>query len=263
VHGMDERRKVSAQELVDINGQFAEIFRRIGEGSLSASDVSEALEKVIETLTALPDSTLALDRFTPPVDQVENFRKWSQLFNTVWTSDDIDRLTTDIPDFDNSEPLIPMTLCWTLSSLASSIDAKIEVMKHVYGADKVHVTSKLNSDAKHTSVISGGPPFEPNRLWWQLIDLGANRFKAPNEIPAATAAGCEVFDVICQHPIYVSQQDGWETPFLDLPGLSVKVRGFTGPDTPDATGGPSGKVAVHVNWEGSVFPDHAEPVREV
>jgi hypothetical protein len=207
------------------------------------------------------NSELIPDRFTSPKVQIENLRTWSHLLESSWTDDVLERLASDVPEFDEDQPLIPLTLCWTFSTLAASIDAKIDVMRLVYGRDRVYVTRKFNPDSKHTSIISGAPPFEPDRLWWQLIDLGANRFKAPNQVPAATAAGCEIFDVICQHPIYVGQQDGSETPYLDLPGLSVKVRGFTGPDTPDTTGGPNGRIAVHVNWEGAVHPDHAEPVR--
>jgi hypothetical protein len=62
--------------------------------------------------------------------------------------------------------------------------------------------------------------------------------------------------------VYVGQQDGSDTPYLDLPGLSVKVRGIPGPDTPDAVGTPGGDLSVHVRWAGSVYPDHAEPVLE-
>lgn len=261
MHVDAEAPKVSIQELADISQQFADVLQGIADGQLVARDVRQALQAIIGT-SALPAEVLARDRFTPPQAQVENLRRWSQLIDSAWMSDQFDRLVTDIPTFDDEELLIPLTLCWTLNTLASTIDAKIQVMRHVYGRDRVVVTSKFNPDSKHTRIVNGGPKFEGNRLWWQLIDLGANRFKAPNQIPAETAAGCEVFDVICQHPIYVGQQDGSETPFLDVPGLSVKVRGVSGSETPDAVGGPTGGVAVHVNWEGSVYPDHAEPVRE-
>lgn len=252
---------VSVQELVDLNQQFAAVVRGVGSGVLAASDVRKALQDVTGVVGLQP-SFLARDRFTPPEAQIAKLRDWHHLLGPVWTDEQLDRLASGIPTFDDQEPLIPLTLCWTLNSLASSIDAKIEVMRHVYGPDRVYVTGKFNPDSKHTKVVTGGPTFVPNRLWWQLIDLGANRFKAPNQVPVATAAGCEVFDVICQHPIYVSQQDGSKTPYLDLPGLSVKVRGSSGQETPDVTGGAAGGVALHVNWEGSVYPDHAEPVRE-
>jgi hypothetical protein len=260
LHANAEDPRVSVQELVDISRQFAEVIQGIGDGSLVASDVRNALREIIGTTTPRA-SALARDRFTLPEAQIANLRLWNELLDKVWTNEQLDRLASEVPKFDDHEPLIPLTLCWTLDSLSSSIDAKIEVMRHVYGVNRVYVTNKFNPDSKHTRIVSGGPTFKPNRLWWQLIDLGANRFKAPNQVPVATAAGCEVFDVICQHPVYVGQQDGSETPYLDLPGLTVKVRGLGGPETPDATGG-AGGVAVHVNWEGSVYPDHAEPVRE-
>jgi hypothetical protein len=258
-----ERSSATVQDVVAITGQFSEVIRAIGDGTLLASDVRLSLQGLLvsTSLSAMPAAP-ERHRFALPEAQIANLRHWNLLLDAGWTDEEFDRLASEVPSFNEHEPLIPLTLCWTLSSLAASIDAKIDVMRHVYGADKVHVTSKFNPDSKHTRIVSGGPLFEPDRLWWQLIDLGANRFKAPNQVPAATAAGCEVFDVICQHPIYVSQQDGTETPYLDLPGLSVKVRGLNGPNTPDAAGGPEGGIAVHVNWEGSVYPDHAEPVRE-
>lgn len=250
-------------EIVHINGQFAEIVKLIGKGELEASEVSRVLGALIAgTVETEGDAELPQFRFSSPSEQIASLRTWNRLLGSVWTDERIDRAAASVPTFAGDEPLIPLTLCWTLGSLAASIDAKIDIMRHVYGSDKVIVTRKFNPDEKHTTVVKGGPAFVPHRLWWQLIDLGANRFKAPNQVPVATAAGCEIFDVFCQHPIYVKQQDGLDTPYLDLPGLSVKVRGMAGPDTPNAAGDATGNVAVHVNWEGTVYPDHAEPVRE-
>lgn len=259
----DEHQVVAIRDLVDLSSRFSEIIERVGDGRLIATDVRQAFEQILKRTAAPPaPAPLARDRFTSPEAQISKLKSWSQLINSAWTDEQLERAASDIPEFDEGEPLIPLTLCWTLSTLAASIEAKVTIMRHVYGADRVYVSRNFNFDSKHTTTVSGGPTFGPNRLWWQLIDLGANRFKSPSQVPVATAAGCEIFDVICQHPIYMSQQDGSATPFLDLPGLSVKVRGVSGPDTPDAIGGPGGNVEVHLNWEGTVYPDHAEPVRE-
>jgi hypothetical protein len=249
------------EEIVHVSEQFAEIIKLIGKGELEARDVSEMLEVLIEGGTPLVLQPSG-DRFATPLEQVAKLREWNRMLGHPWTDEEIDRAGADIPAFPTDEPLVPLTLCWTLGSLASSIDAKIDIMRHVYGIDKVVVTRSFNPDEKHTSVVRGGPAFVPHRLWWQLIDLGANRFKAPNQVSPSVAAGVEVFDVFCQHPIYVGQQDGLDTPYLDLPGLTVKVRGMAAPDTPNAAGDAYGNVAVHVHWEGTIYPDHAEPVRE-
>ncbi len=211
---------------------------------------------------AVLDSPATKARYTSPAGQLANLRGWNRLLGHLWADDELERASRSIPNLSNEELLVPLTLCWTLGTLASTIDAKLVIMRHVYGDGMVVVTGKFKPDRKHTSIVVGGPEFKPDRLWWELIDLGANRRKAPNQVPPETAAGSEIFDVICQHPIYVSQQDGGETPYLDLPGLSVKVRGMSGPDTPDAAGGSTGQVDIGVHWEGSVYPDHAEPVRE-
>jgi hypothetical protein len=70
--------------------------------------------------------------------------------------------------------LIPLTLCWTPETLAASIDAKLAIVRNVYGRDKVFITRDFQTDAKHTSNVAGAPEFAPNRVWWQLIDLGSN-----------------------------------------------------------------------------------------
>ena len=251
------------EEVAHVTGQFADIVKLIGTEMLAADAVSVAFQDIIDSAATGPRAPASVrDRFTSPEFQVANLRDWNRRFDLNWSEAQIEDVANDVPEFSDLEPLIPLTLCWTLGSLATTIDAKLEIARYVYGNDKVYITRDFRTDSKHTSVVRGGPAFEPWRLWWQLIDLGANRLKAPNQVPVGTAAGIEIFDVICQHPVYVTQQDGLDTPYLDLPGLSVKIRGIAGPDTPDAAGGPEGDVAVRVRWEGGVHPDFAEPVRE-
>jgi hypothetical protein len=253
----------SIEDLIRINRQCAEIISLLGKDALEASAVERALQDIIDGMgdDAVTYQTAQL-RFTSPEEQISNLHEWNELLGSVLATEQIDAASTEIPSFDGEEPLIPLTLCWTLDTLATSIDTKLAIVQHVYGRDKVFITRDFQTDAKHTSNVTGAPEFAPNRVWWQLIDLGSNMRLAPNEVPAAIAAGCEIFDVICQHPVYVGQQDGGDTPYLDLPGLSVKVRGRRGTDTPDVTGGPGGGVVIHVNWSGTIYTDHAEPVRE-
>jgi hypothetical protein len=96
------------------------------------------------------------------------------------------RQEDEVPQYCDDEPLVPLTLCWTLVTLAQSIDTKLEIIREVYGTDRVSITRDFKTDAKHTSMVSGSPQFEPHRLWWQLIDLGANRFMAPTKCPVRT-----------------------------------------------------------------------------
>jgi hypothetical protein len=249
--------------IVAVKRQCDEIHRGVARGVLDSSDVQRALQAIIDTApTAQPSEELTRGRFTLPEQQVANVRVWNDKFELNLSDRQLGLILEEIPPFSKNAPLLPLTLCWTLGTLASTIDAKLEIIRLVYGAEKVSVTRDFKTDAKHTTLISGAHAFDANRIWWQLIDVGANRFKAPSQVPADKAAGFEIFDVVCQHPIYMGEQDGSFTPFLDLPGLSVKVRGMPGPDTPDAVGDAKGQVAVHVRWEGGVYPDHAEPVRE-
>ncbi|HEV3212499.1 MAG TPA: hypothetical protein VGZ03_03790 [Acidimicrobiales bacterium] len=254
----------STEDLVRVSRLCAEVIELLGKGDLEPSAVDRALQDLIDggAVEAVTYQTAQL-RFTSPEEQISNLTKWNEsLLASALTTEQIELASAEVPSFDGEEPLIPLTLCWTLGSLEASIDAKLEVIQSAYGADMVFVTRDFQTDAKHTTIVIGAPRFAPNRVWWELIDLGANRRVAPSDVPAATAAGCEVLDVICQHPVYVGQQDGRDTPYLDMPGLSVKVRGRRGTDTPDVTGGPDGGVTIHVAWSGTIYTDHAEPVRQ-
>jgi hypothetical protein len=250
-------------EVVQINEACVEIIKRIANGTLDPVEVRQALKEIIASSSRRPSVPVHdSSRFTDPAEQVANLRRWNGPFGLGWTDQQLVAMEGAVPQYSDEEPLIPLTLCWTLGTLAQSIDAKLQIIRDVYGTDRVSITRDFKTDAKHTSMVSGSPMFVPYRLWWQLIDLGANRFIAPNEVAGADAAGFEIFDVLCQHPEYVGEQDGNETPYLDLPGLSVRVRGMPGPDTPDAVGSADGSVAVRVRWEGGTYTDHAEPVRE-
>jgi hypothetical protein len=253
----------SIEDVVRINRQCAEIISLLGKDALKASTVERALQDIIDGMGADPATyQTALLRFTSPEEQISNLYEWNDLLGSVLASDQIEAAAAEVPAFDCEEPLIPLTLCWTLDTLSASIDAKLAIVRYAYGRDNVFITRDFQTDAKHTTNVTGAPKFIPNRVWWQLIDLGSNLRIAPHKVPAAVAAGCEIFDVICQHPVYVGQQDGGDTPYLDLPGLSVKVRGRRGTETPDVRGGPGGGVTVHVNWSETIYTDHAEPVRE-
>lgn len=253
----------SIDQVVQVSEACLEIIKGIAGGTLDPVEVHLALKEIIASSSA-PPSVPKPDgsRFTDPSEQVANLRRWNGSFDLGWTELQMDALVGAVPQYSDEEPLVPLTLCWTLGTLAQSIDTKMRIIREVYGADRVSITRDFRTDSKHTSMVSGSPRFEPFRLWWQLIDLGANRHMAPNQVSGADAAGLEIFDVLCQHPEYVGQQDGAETPYLDLPGLSVKVRGKPGHDTPDAVGNADGSVAVRVRWEGGTYTDHAEPVRE-
>lgn len=255
-------RLTSNDDLARLTRQFAQIIELLGTGVLDVSDVERAFQDVVDG--GVPEVTYQSSqlRFASPEQQVANLLEWNEsLLGSALAASQIERVGAEVPAFDGEEALIPLTLCWTLGTLSTSIDAKLDVLREVYGRRKVFITRDFQTDEKHTTNVIGAPAFVPNLVWWQLIDLGSNRRSAPIDVSAAIAAGCEIFDVICQHPVYVSEQDGDVTPYLDLPGLNVKIRGRRGKDTPDISGGPRGEVSIHVNWSGSVYTDHAEPVR--
>jgi hypothetical protein len=73
----------------------------------------------------------------------------------------------------------------------------------------------------------GAPEFVPDHVWWQIVDLGANSELTPDQVPVADPAGVEVFDNVCQHKRYVGLQDGNRIPYLDVPGIRLKMDGMS------------------------------------
>jgi len=260
----------TAQDIVSLDGQAHEILKRVGNGSLEVVDVRRGLQLIIEKRLGEPSAPgRAAARFISPTAQVSNLWSWNREFGWGFTQEQIAAAAAAIPAFFpafvGDRPLVALTLCWTLGALKETLDAKLAVLRQVYGEDKVMVSVDFKTDAKHTFLPGGAPKFVPNHIWWQVIDLGANRRLPPDRVPAAVAAGTEVFDVACQHKVYISQHDGSDTPYLDVPGIRVRdrVQGESGLYAPRICGDSDGIIRVGVHWASFDYSiDSAEPVRE-
>ena len=219
--------------------------------------------RVLAHAGQLPDTGYVPDRFTSPAEQVSHLLQWNREFGLGFTEDQIVAAEAAVPAFAGDRPLVALTLCWTLGTLEKTVNAKLTIMRHVYGEDKVFVSPSFKTEAEHTSLVEGAPEFVPNHIWWQVIDLGASRDKAPDQVPAATAAGIEVFDVACQHPVYVRQHNGDDTPYLGIPGIrvEVKLQAKSGPCAPYVHGYSIGYVEVGVRWADETDSNYATPVR--
>jgi hypothetical protein len=209
------------QRLID-NWDLVEMLLEI-----DAKDVDrQVFKQLLDGTISSEAQSLLRQRFTSPEQQVYNLRNWNERAGRYFSEEQLDAVLAEIPEFDRSQPLVALTLCWTQNTLEQTVAAKIEIMQWVYGADKVLLSDHLK-EIKEGNVYlpDGAPEFVANRLWWEITDLGANCDKAPDQVAPAIAAGTQLFDVACQHPVYIQQHNGGDTPYLDVPGLRVKVPG--------------------------------------
>jgi len=248
--GQQVRQFIEAGDLVKM--MLIQALHKVDRGEFT---------RVLAHAGQLSDSSSAADRFTSPGEQIGNLWMWNRYFKRGFTQEQVIAARATVPAFVWDRPLVALTLCWTLGTLEDTLGAKLAIMRHVFGEDKVFVSPSFKTDAEHSFLVSGAPEFVPNRLWWQVIDLGANRDKAPDQVPAATAAGTEVFDVACQHPVYVRQHNDHDTPRLEIPGIRVEVPGEWRRCAPYVHGYSIGYVEVGVDWAENARPGYAEPIR--
>ena len=248
--GQQVRQFIEAGDLVKM--MLIQALHKVDRGEFT---------RVLAHTGQLSDSSDTPERFTSPGEQIRKLWMWNRYFKRGFTQEQVIAARAAVPAFAWDQPLAALTLCWTLGTLEDSLHAKLAIMRHVYGEDKVFVSPSCKTE--HTFLVDGAPEFVPNRLWWQVIDLGANRDKAPDEIPAATAAGTEVFDVACQHPVYVRQHNDHDIPRLEIPGIRVKVPGEWRwrRCAPYVYGYSIGYVKVGVRWADEIDSNYAEPVR--
>lgn len=245
-------------------GQQVEFHRILSKAGLSAEDAAQIIANPdlgkawVDDLRERLGLKLFHGRYTPPERQLANLRAWAghyfrpEQFDDAWAA---------LPPFVWGRPLVPLTLCWTKNTLEQTVTAKTEIMRTVYGQDKLYVSGHLNQLANGDVYLpEGAPEFMPNHLWWEVIDLGANRGTAPDQIDPRVAAGTQVFDVAIQHPAYIRQHNGGDTPYLDVPGLRVKVPGESEPYALYVRGGSDGRLSVSVPLTGYAGMSYAEPV---
>ena len=205
-------------------------------------------------------SILTPTGFTPVELQVAQFRQWNQRAGGFFADWQIHEALVAAPDFKWDRPKVPASLCWTMNTPEQSLDSYLAVMRWVYGEDMVYVSPDFKIDAEHTTFVEGAPEFTPNRLWWEVMDIDANRDKAPDQVPPATAGVLQVFCAVCQHRNHPRRAG---TTYLDVPGLRVKVEGRSEPYAPYIYWCSDGKVRVGVYDASHAHPYYGGPEVEL
>ena len=254
--------KATFDQLGQYSNKANKVFDLLKTGVRSFDDVERMMQHIIEgklPADAKPIVALSSAGFTPASEQIAQFRQWN--FHNGIRFDDaaIDDALSSVPFVDSDDPLVALTLCWTLVDLVSTVNSYLGVMKVVYG-DKLYVSPDLCTGSEYLSLPKGAPEFVPNRLWWEITDFGANRNMAPDQVPAATAAGLSVFAAACHHPAVVRRHNGDDVPYWDVPGLRVKVPGGSRPYAPCIGGSSDGSVNVDVRSADDAYSGYAGPV---
>ena len=161
--------------------------------------------------------------FYTPEEQVRYRCHWNQ---SAFTDQKIVAMLGCVPDVDQNQPLKVLTLCRTLGTLKQTIIEDIEILRRVFGVNNLYVSPRMRQlSTLGIQLPVGAPKFKPNRLWWEVLNLG-DRDKAPNRIDPAIAAGTQVFSAAYNNPGIVLMQNGQKTnPFWDAPGLRAAIDG--------------------------------------
>lgn len=252
---------VSAQDIVELNDQCGELIRRVARGITPLPMAVAAVQAAIESRYQPTGAALYYERFNPAEVLLADFRGHNQELALGFDSERIDVLAGSVPEFSWNDPLVTLFIYWTLDDLATSADAKLKLMRHVFGQNKVFVSSSFRTDAEHLYLPEGAPAFQPFALEWGVIDLGRSvRNTPPNQVDPSIAAGLQVFDASTQHPKHTLSHNGRDIPYLDVPGLRAKVPGDSWPFAPCIDGDSDGGVSVHVLHADDAAPYWAEPV---
>ena len=248
----------------DLERSFAQLYeiqKQLHSGALSPLQARKPLQDIIEgkLLADRHVVTVSSAGFTSAVKQIAQFREWNSYYDFGFDEEAIDAMLASVPFVDSDDPFVALTLCWTLAYLDRTVNSYLYVMGFVY-SDKLYVSPDLRTGSDYLSLPKGAPEFVPNRLWWEITDFGSIRNIAPDQVPAATAAGTSVFAADCHHPAAVRRHNDTDTPYWDVPGLRVSVPGKLRPYAPYIIGESDGYVSVSVRWADYAYPLYAEPV---
>lgn len=245
----------------ELNYLCAMLQYHVAIGKTPREMAVRALQAAIEDrYEEAPKRVLYLERFNTFEAMISDFRRHNQAANLGFKSEQIDALKGSIPFVNWDNPLETMFISWTLQELHQSLKAKLKVMRLVFGKEKVKILKDFRPYPVYLSLADGASEFEPNSLSWRVIDFGANRGKAPNQVDPTTAAGLGVLDAVTQHPDCTIMQNGQGNPYQGVPALRVKVPGKAGePYAPYVQGFGDGSVCIGVERADRVNPNYAQP----
>lgn len=241
--------KATAQELGRLAKVQNRLFDFVDQGKRPAQEMIDGVQALIDGRSVVRP---ARPKFTSLGEQLRSV--------IVWLNDDYDEgrfnYAAEQADRFAGEPRMHegLTLCWTLGTLRETLERKLELARGTYG-DELQVSDRL--EGLRTLATDPSTSFIPHNLWWQEIDLTANRDVLP-VLAGPSVAGLEIFDVLLQHPGYIHQLDGVTFPHLNAVGLRCKLPGGHEYWMPRIV--KAGKsIRVEMSWVSNNSPHYASP----
>jgi len=197
--------------------------------------------------------------FTRQELQLENLQVWNQSWvmqGGFYRDNQIRAAMVTSPFYSWEEPSAPVVLCWTANDLVQTTRQSVGALRQVYG-HKLEISPEFRIDTEHLAPVEGAPEFQPNRLWWEVLDVDANRNKACDAVPPATAGGIQVIQAAAHHPDYTRRMNGDDVAYWDVPGLRLKVPGRSEPCAPYVYAGIINRLRLGVGWASNAGSDYA------
>lgn len=189
--------------------------------AMLAADLSQIDRAAFEQLMTA-SSQLVHGLYVPPEIQIEQFRLWNSEFGLGFGPTDINAITGDIPVFPENDPFKPLTLTWTLDTLARTLKVKADILATVVKAYYVNPILFEEDAVRLTPTKKGDIPVFPERqLSWSVDNLVANKGKAPRDCTEQRLSGVELLDIATQHPKTLQAQNGTDMPYWNLGGIQV------------------------------------------
>ena len=226
----------------------------------------EAFRQLLVGMETLRNDLLC-GYYNPAEVQLEQFREWNGKFGLGFSEEDIAVAGASQP-FHQWSRSRPLTLTWTLDTLAGTCKAKADILASVV---KVCYTNPILFEkgrarlAQLRTEDAVQPVFTQRQLEWTVTDLAANWRLAPDACLDQRLAGVELLDIGTQHPEALKAQDSTKMPHWNLGAVQVDFDGdgsFRGAPFVSWHRGNQGAV-VGVHGAGNANPDWSVPVREL
>lgn len=153
--------------------------------------------------------------FTTPKQQISQVKGWNKRYKLGFSEADFKRVTKEADSLVWSGELVTPVLVPYLSDLPTTVTKLLTIIDGSY--DKSYISDYIKEvKLAHGEHVPG--------LRWEIIDLGANKDVAPNEIKAE-GAHIGVLAAACWFPDWVKAMDGGKVPYVNVTGLRCTLPG--------------------------------------
>lgn len=259
-------------------GKVNDFVGKLAAAGLTAEMIEEVrknptlAEAMVKALKAQPAPTLTSDLsglFTKPEDQLKRVREWN--LERGWgVSDEVfaeaEKSIPAVPEDD----LVAVVLVPYLTEVRKKDKIVMTGVERTFQELWALAKAEQQANWRWDGYDKAGP--ERLRLLkgiehtpglrWEVIDLGANRNRKPEDVRnAKRSPHAGILAAAALHPEWVRAMDGENVPYVWLPGYEVNVPGGGAwQDVPDLGFYRGGRgVRLYCGWYYDCFPSWAVP----